>query len=75
MKTPETTADLLQKLSKDLARKRALLIDRYPNARSSLRLMLAALGITAVHNASTSAEVLRQVRTHRFDIVLSDYLL
>jgi len=65
----------LQKLSKDLARKRALLIDRYPNARSSLRLMLAALGITAVHNASTSAEVLRQVRTHRFDIVLSDYLL
>ncbi|MDS4015678.1 MAG: response regulator [Candidatus Accumulibacter sp.] len=75
MNTPETTADLLQKLSKDLARKRALLVDRYPNARSSLRLMLAALGITAVHNASTSAEVLRQVRTHRFDLVLSDYLL
>ncbi|MBE2257858.1 MAG: response regulator [Candidatus Accumulibacter sp.] len=75
MTTPETTAELLQKLSKDLARKRALLIDRYPNARSSLRIMLSALGVTAVHNAGTSAEVLRQVRGHHFDIILSDYQL
>ena len=75
MTTPETIAELLQKLSKDLARKRALLIDRYPNARSSLRIMLSALGVTAVHNAGTSAEVLRQVRGHHFDIILSDYQL
>ncbi len=75
MKTPETTADLLQRMSKDLARKRALLIDRYPNARSALRLMLASLGVTAVHNAGSSTEVLRQVKAHRFDIVLSDFLL
>lgn len=75
MITPANTAELLQKLSKDLARKRALLIDRYPNARSSLRIMLAALGVTAVHNAGTSAEVLRQVKAHHFDIILSDYQL
>ena len=75
MKTPESTADLLQKLSKDLARKRALLVDRFPNARSSLRIMLSALGVTAVHNAGTSAEVLRQVKAHHFDIILSDYQL
>ncbi|WP_313952478.1 response regulator [Accumulibacter sp.] len=75
MKTPETTADLLQKLSKELAHKRALLIDRHPNARNSLRIMLSALGVTAVHNAGTSAEVLRQVRAHHFDIILSEYQL
>ena len=75
MKMPETTADLLQKMSKDLARKRALLIDRHPNARSSLRIMLSALGVVAVHNAGTSAEVLRQVKAHQFDIILSDYQL
>ncbi|WP_291989701.1 response regulator [Candidatus Accumulibacter sp. ACC007] len=75
MRTPETTADLLHKMSKELALKRALLIDRYPNARSSLRIMLSALGVTSVHNAGTSAEVLRQVRIHHFDIILSDYQL
>jgi len=73
--TAETTADLLHKMSKELALKRALLIDRYPNARSSLRIMLSALGVTSVHNAGSSAEVLRQVRSHHFDIILSDYQL
>jgi FimV-like protein len=75
MMTAETTADLLHKMSKELALKRALLIDRYPNARSSLRIMLSALGVTSVHNAGSSAEVLRQVRSHHFDIILSDYQL
>jgi len=59
-------------MSKELAHKRALLIDRYPNARNSLRIMLSALGVTSVHNAGTTAEVLRQVRSHHFDIILSD---
>jgi len=72
---PDTTADLLHKLSKDLARKRVLLVDRHPGARNSLRIMLSTLGISSVHNAGNSAEVLRQVRANRFDIILSDYLL
>jgi CheY-like chemotaxis protein len=75
MTPPETTAELLHKLSKELPSKRALLIDRYPNARSSLRIMLASMGVTAVHNAGNSAEVLRQVKAHSFDIILSAYLL
>jgi CheY-like chemotaxis protein len=75
MMTAETTATLLHKMSKELAHKRALLIDRYPNARNSLRIMLSALGVTSVHNAGTTAEVLRQVRGHHFDIILSDYQL
>ena len=34
MATNDTTADLIHKLSKELATQRALLIDRYPNARN-----------------------------------------
>lgn len=75
MKTPESTEELRHKLSRELASKRALLIDRHPNARNSLRIMLSALGVTAVHNAGSSAEVLRQVKGHHFDIILSDYQL
>jgi CheY-like chemotaxis protein len=75
MMRAETTAEMLHKMSKELAHKRALLIDRYPNARNSLRIMLSALGVTSVHNAGTTAEVLRQVRSHHFDIILSDYQL
>ncbi|MBI4740662.1 MAG: response regulator [Betaproteobacteria bacterium] len=71
----EITADLLQKLIKELPGKRALIVDRHPNARTSLRIMLSTLGITAVHSAGHSAEVIRQVKTHHFDIILSDYLL
>ncbi|MEF8734689.1 MAG: response regulator [Candidatus Accumulibacter meliphilus] len=75
MMRAETTAELLHKMSKELVHKRALLIDRYPKARSSLRIMLSALGVTSVHNAGTTAEVLRQVRGQHFDIILSDYQL
>jgi predicted Zn-dependent protease len=72
---PDVSAELLQKLHKGLASKRALLVDRHPNARSSLRIMLSMLGVTAVHNAGNSVEVIRQVKAHRFDIILSDYIL
>ena len=75
MNPSDTTADLLHKLGKDLVRKRALLIDRYPNARSTLRTMLSTIGVTTVHTAGTSAEVLRQVKANSFDIILSDYQL
>jgi CheY-like chemotaxis protein/predicted negative regulator of RcsB-dependent stress response len=72
---PKTTADLLQKLDKDLAHMRVLLVDRHTSARNSLRLLLSTLGVSAVHNAGTSAEVIRQVKSYAFDIILADYLL
>lgn len=75
MKIPDTTATLQQTLGKEMSSKRALLIDRYPNARTSLRMMLSAMGIGLIDNAGTSADVFRQLRAHRFDIILSDYLL
>lgn len=72
---PNITAELVQKLNKELTTKRALLVDRNPNARTSMRIMLATLGVTAVYNAGNSAEVIRQINAHRFDIILSDYFL
>jgi CheY-like chemotaxis protein len=73
--TPTNTADLLHRLSKELTRKRVLLVDRHASARDSLRMMLSNLGITAVHHAGTTLEVLRQVKSNRFDIIFSDYIL
>ena len=67
--------EMLQVLQQSLTKKRVLIIDRHPQARESLRLMLAALGVTAVHGAGNSAEVIRQVKANRFDIVLSDFVL
>ncbi|MCB4359945.1 response regulator [Quatrionicoccus australiensis] len=67
--------EMLLVLQQSLTKKRVLIVDRHPPARESLRLMLAALGVTAVHGAGNSAEVIRQVKTNRFDIVLSDFVL
>lgn len=75
MKTLASPEELLHKLGKELPRKRVLIVDRHPHARNSLRMMLSTLGITSVHGAGTSAEVLRQVDNSRFDIILSDYML
>lgn len=61
--------------SADLSEKRVLIVDRHPAARDSLRLMLANLGITKVHGAGSSQEVLRQARGNTFDIIFSDYML
>src|SRR5664279_1107274 len=69
------TSELLQKLSSDLKRMRVLLVDRQTSARNSLRMILSTLGVSAVHGAGTSAEVLRQVRAYTFDIILADYQL
>jgi len=77
MARPDDLPDdpLAQQLQKELPKKRVLIIDRHPAARDSLRLMLSALGITAVTGAGTSAEALRQVGGATFDIILSDYVL
>jgi len=59
----------------DLSDKRVLVVDRHAPARDAMRLMLANLGITKVHGAGSSLEVLRQARASTFDIILSDYML
>jgi len=69
------TAELLHKMSKEMARMRVLLVDRHTTARNSLRIILSTLGVSGVHSAGTSAEVLRQVKAYSFDIILADYHL
>ena len=72
---PQNTPELLRRLGKSLERLRVLIIDRNSGARNSLRIILSTLGITAIHNAATSAEVLRLVKAYEFDIVFADYVL
>ena len=72
---PDHTAVLMQKMGKELARMRVLLVDQHASARNSMRIILSHLGISAVHNAGSSAEVVRQVKAYSFDIIFSDYLL
>lgn len=67
--------EMLLVLHQSLTKKRVLIVDRHSPARDSLRLMLGALGVTAVHGAGSSAEVIRQVKGNRFDIILSDFVL
>jgi tetratricopeptide (TPR) repeat protein len=73
--TPLDNEEMLLVLHQSLTKKRVLIIDRHSPARDSLRLMLGALGVTLVHGAGNSAEVIRQVKANRFDIVLSDFVL
>lgn len=72
---PLDNEEMLLVLQQTLTKKRVLIVDRHSPARDSLRLMLAALGVTAVHGAGNSAEVIRQVKSNRFDIILSDFVL
>ncbi len=67
--------EMLLVLQQSLTKKRVLIVDRHPPARDALRLMLGALGVTAVHGAGNSAEVIRQVKSNRFDIIVSDFVL
>lgn len=72
---PLDNDEMLLVLQQTLSKKRVLIVDRHSPARDSLRMMLAGLGVTAVHGAGNSAEVIRQVKGNRFDIILSDFLL
>jgi CheY-like chemotaxis protein len=72
---PQNTLELQKKLGKNLERLRVLIVDRHSGARHSLRILLSTLGITAIHNAASSAEVLRQVKGYDFDIIFADYVL
>lgn len=73
--SPLDNEEMLLVLQQSLIKKRVLIVDRHSPARDSLRLMLGALGVTLVHGAGNSAEVIRQVKANRFDIVLSDFVL
>ena len=72
---PLDNEEMLLILQQSLRKKRVLIVDRHAPARDSLRLMLGALDVTQVHGAGSSAEVLRQVKANRFDIILSDFVL
>lgn len=65
----------MAKLTKELPKKRVLIVDRHNAARQSLRIILSTLGMTAIHVAGTSAEVMRQVKTFSFDVIFADYIL
>lgn len=71
----ENSDAILAALRKDLERKRVLVIDRHPPARESMRMLLSTLGVTRTHMAGGAAEVIRQVKAHHFDIILSDFIL
>jgi tetratricopeptide (TPR) repeat protein len=62
-------------MGKRLERLRVLIVDRHSGARNSLRILLSTLGITSIHNAATSMEVLRAVKSYEFDIIFADYVL
>jgi tetratricopeptide (TPR) repeat protein len=71
----QNTQELLKQLGKSLEYLRVLIVDRHVGVRHSLRILLSTLGITSIHNAATSAEVLRQVKSNEFDVVFADYFL
>ncbi|WP_263770858.1 response regulator [Propionivibrio soli] len=69
------STEVLKKMGRELTRMRVLLVDRHSSARNSLRVILSTLGVTAIHNAGSTAEVLRQVKGFPFDIIFADYHL
>jgi len=77
MATPDTndTADIMHRIRKELPRMRVLIVDRHASARNTLRMILSTLGITAVHNAANTTEVMRQVKAYSFEAIFADYHL
>lgn len=72
---PLDNEEMLLVLQQSLATKRVLIVDRHAPARDAMRILLSGIGVAAVHGAGNSAEVIRLVKSHRFDIVISDFLL
>lgn len=77
MATPDTndTANIMHRIRKELPRMRVLIVDRHASARNTLRMILSTLGITAVHNAANTTEVMRQVKAYSFEAIFADYHL
>lgn len=75
MDAHELAAQQLYKLQADLKFKKVLVVDRHPDARNAMRMMLSTLGITSVQGVGSSNDVLRLVKSSTYDIIISDYLL
>ena len=73
--TPLDNDEMLLALQQTLTKKQVLIVDRHTPARESMRQMLGLVGVTAVHGAGSATEAIRQVKNHRFDIILSDFAL
>ena len=67
--------NMLQALHRTLHNKKVLIIDRNAPARESLRMLFGTLGVTNIVGAGTAADVVRQVKNTRFDIIISEFVL
>lgn len=56
-------------------RKKALVIDDFPDMRVSIRRMLLNFGLESVDTASSGEEAIQKCEHHHYDIVLADYNL
>ena len=70
-----TKEEMLQALQQTLGKKKVLIIDKNAPSRESLRLMFGTIGVTAVHGAGSAAEVVRQVKNTKFDVIISEFVL
>jgi len=59
----------------NLAKKKILIVDDFPEMRSLLRSMVTAYGATDIEQAVNGEEAVRVMASGRFDIVLCDYNL
>lgn len=75
MDANEVAAQQLYQLQGELKNKKVLVVDRHPDARNAMRMMLSTLGITSVQGVGSANEVLRLVKSGSYDIILSDYQL
>jgi len=75
MDASEIAAQQLYQLQGELKNKKVLVVDRHPDARNAMRMMLSTLGIISVQGVGSSTEVLRLVKSNAYDIILSDYQL
>ena len=70
-----SSENMLLALHRTLHNKKVLIIDRNAPARESLRILFGNLGVTNIVGAGTAADVVRQVKATRFDIIISEFLI
>ena len=75
MSTAANHDNMLQALHRTLHNKKVLIIDRNAPARESLRMLFGTLGVTNIVGVGTAADVVRQVKNARFDIIISEFVL
>ena len=67
----------MQKLDliKLYSKKRALVVDEFPDMRASIKQMLRSFGVELVDVASDGAEAMARCRENAYDIIICDYSL